>query len=183
MTSNLPVPEWFDVKQIAAKYLEGKDTDAIAKDLGVSRHKLVHYLTKHNPDDWKDAQVIRQIRRMEEAEDEIDSAASQGDYTKAKAYEIQLRSAQWALDKVLTRIYGEQREKPQANPVQININLRRNDVTTQDAAKTVEAVEADVIEQSPNSDQPAAKKKQHMVYVPPSPRPDEILDYPNIGVA
>lgn len=127
MTTNLPAPEWFDPKRIIASYLEGKSTDTIAKEIGVKREKLVHQLTKYAPDDWRDAQAIRQIRRMEEAEDAIDEAAKEGDYQKVKANEAKLRSAQWALEKVLNKIYGEVKEKPQTNAVQININLRRPD--------------------------------------------------------
>ena len=139
MTSNLPAPEWFDAKKIIAQYVEGKDTDTIAKGLGVSRAKLVHQLTIHHPDDWREAQAIRQIRRMEEAEDDIDAAAEAGDYQKAKANEIKLKSAQWAVERVLRRIYGEPREREIVNPVQININLRRDDGARE--TKTINAVD------------------------------------------
>lgn len=113
----LPIPEWFDAQAILAQLVEGKRTEDIAACLNVSRDKLVYFLRTRAPEDWKEAQVIRSVRRKEEAEDEIDAAGDMLELQKAIA---KLKSAQWDLERVCRRIYGEAKE-PTATPVIIQI--------------------------------------------------------------
>lgn len=121
LPQDLPVPEWFDAQAILAQLVEGKRTEDIAACLDVSREKLVYFLRTRAPEDWKEAQVIRSIRRKEEAEDEIDTAGDMLELQKAIA---KLKSAQWDLERVCRRIYGEAKE-PSVAPVVIQIaNLR-----------------------------------------------------------
>jgi transposase-like protein len=120
---NLPVPAWFDPKRIIAEILEGKRTEDIARGLGVSREKLVYHLTTRAPEDWKAAQFLRSLKRKEEAEDEIDAA---DDMLKLNRANAKLKSAQWDLERVCRRIYGDVKEPETMRPVVINIGIDRN---------------------------------------------------------
>lgn len=93
-----------DPKDILLRYLSDESTEVIAKDYGVTRQCLGQYLLRHAEEDWKEAQVARAIARKEKAEDAIETA---DDPLKlAKAREL-LKAAQWDLERVCKRIYGQ----------------------------------------------------------------------------
>jgi hypothetical protein len=118
----LPIPDWFNPKEILTQYVEGKRSEDIAASIGTTPERLGYYLRTRAPKDWQEAQVIRDIRRKEEAEDAIDNAKDMLELNKAQA---KLKSAQWSLERVCRRIYGEVKEQTAERPVQINIHLRR----------------------------------------------------------
>jgi hypothetical protein len=70
--------------------------------------------------------VIRELRRKEEAEDEIDAATDLLTLNKANA---KLKSAQWSLERVCRRIYGETKEPERLQNITINIGIKRQPVT------------------------------------------------------
>lgn len=126
MTENLPAnPSWFDPQKILAQVLEGKRTHDIADELGVSREKLVYFLTTRAPEDWKASQLLRDLKRKEEAEDAIDSAKDALELNKAQA---KLKSAQWSLERVCRRIYGDDAPKDNGSEkvsITLNIGIQR----------------------------------------------------------
>ena len=125
MTKNLPAnPEWFDPQKIMAQILEGKRTHDIAQELGVTREKLVYHLTTKAAEEWKTSQLLRDLRRKEEAEDEIDSAK---DVLELKKAEAKLKSAQWSLERVCRRIYGDYKEPENStgHTIILNLGIRR----------------------------------------------------------
>lgn len=122
--NTLPVPQWFDAQKILMAVVEGKRTEEIATALGTTKDRLSFYLRKHSPEDWKEAQIIRDLRRKEEAEDEIDTADDMLKLSKARE---KLKSAQWSLERVCRRIYGDTKEPEDKRPVSIHIDLRRDD--------------------------------------------------------
>ena len=125
MTENLPTPAWFNAKAVIAQVLEGRETKDIAADLGVTRDKLTYYLLHRTPEDWKEAQVIRAIKRKEEAEQAIDDA---GDIMALNKANSKLKSAQWDLERTCRRIYGDVKPVEAPAAVLVNINLRRDPV-------------------------------------------------------
>lgn len=101
-----------DPKQILLRYLSNESTETIAACYNVTRQALGQYLLRHAEEDWKEAQVARAIARKEKAEDDLELA---DDPLKlAKAREL-LKAAQWDLERVCRRIYGQEQN--------ININL------------------------------------------------------------
>jgi predicted transcriptional regulator len=110
-----------DPKLILQRYLAEETGEQIAKSLGVTRAALSLHMLKHAEAEWKDAQVVKAIRRKEDAEDLLDKATTALELTRARE---QLRSAQWDLERVCRRIYGQDTVPQGANAVQININLR-----------------------------------------------------------
>jgi hypothetical protein len=91
-------------KTILLRYLSDESTSVIAADYGVTRQALGQYLLRHAEEDWKEAQVARAIARKEKAEDSIESA--EDPLQLAKAREL-LKAAQWDLERVCKRIYGQ----------------------------------------------------------------------------
>lgn len=108
---------------ILRRYLSDESTKDIAASYGVTRQALGQFLLKHAEQDWKDAQVARALARKEQAEDMIESAGDA--LSLARAREL-LRAAQWDLERVCRRIYGQDGPPAGVNAVQININLRRD---------------------------------------------------------
>lgn len=170
MTENLPVPEWFNAKAILAQVIEGKTTEEIAKRLGIKRDKLHYFLTTRAPDDWKEAVLIRALRRQDEAENEIDTA---DDMLKLRKAETKLKSAQWNLERVCRRIYGDVKEQPDQPAVMIAISLRRNDDARIETGRTIEPAVVlempEVPEESLPSPLPAPQKVKQVIQIPASP--------------
>ena len=106
-----------DPREVLNRVLNEESTKDIAASFGVTRSALNHWLLANAEDDWKQAQVIRAYKRKEEAEDEMDAASDP--LTLARA-EKRLKAAQWDLERVCRRIYGQ--DAP-AQLAQIIINV------------------------------------------------------------
>jgi sarcosine oxidase delta subunit len=117
---NLPAPAWFDPAKILEQIIAGKRTEDVAKALNVTKDQLVYRLVKNAPEEWQGAQLIRDLRRKEEAEDSIDSA---DDMLKLRKAEAKLKSAQWSLERVCRRIYGDVKEDQSTDKVSITLNI------------------------------------------------------------
>jgi transposase len=107
-------------KDVLERVLNEESTKDIAKSLGVTRSALNQWLLSTAETDWKAAQVIRAHKRKDEAEDEIETAADPLSLARARE---KLRAAQWDLERVCRRIYGQDAPTT-AQAVQINISLR-----------------------------------------------------------
>lgn len=184
MTDSLPVPDWFNPKKILAEYVEGKSTEKIAQSLGVTKPKLVHYLTTRAPEDWKEAVLIRALKRQEEAEEEIDGA---GDHLALRKAEAKLKSAQWNMERVCRKIYGDVKEQPAQQAVQLIINLRRGAEPPETSVYDQPTADAEPAEPLPASlpapaqeAQPEPKKKKGVVISTViEPAKTNLLDYSN----
>ena len=64
--------------------------------------------------------LIKALKRQAEAEDEIDSAT---DLVELRRAEAKLRSAQWNLERVCRRIYGQDAPKEPTEKVNIILNI------------------------------------------------------------
>lgn len=111
-----------DPKEVLDRYLAGATSPEIAKTLGVTKQALSHWLCNVAETEWKQAQFVKAFNRKEEAEALIDSASNPLDLARARE---SLRAAQWDLERVCRRIYGQDAPAALANAVQININLKR----------------------------------------------------------
>ena len=123
-----------DPKQVLQRYLSNESTKDIAATYGVTRQALGQFLLRTAEQEWKDAQVARAIARKEQAEDDLDAmgtkiATADREQRDQLALSLahtreRLRAAQWDLERVCRRIYGQDAPPQGANAVQININLR-----------------------------------------------------------
>lgn len=109
-------------KDILELYLAGQTSPEIAKGLGVTPQALSYWLLSKAEDDWRAAQLVKAITRKDKADELLERADNPLDLTRAREM---LRSAQWDLERVCRRIYGQDQPTGVGNAVQININLRR----------------------------------------------------------
>ena len=123
------------------RYLAGETGPQIAKSLGVTKQALSHWLVRTAEDEWKSAQLVKALTRKDDAEALMDSASNALDLARARE---QLRGAQWDLERVCRRIYGQDQPPAGAAQVAIQINLRRSDATiaVQQEPITVDLTEA-----------------------------------------
>jgi hypothetical protein len=121
---NLAPLKDIDPKEVLERYLSEESTIDIAKSLGVTRSGLNYWLLRTADKEWKSAQVVKALKRKEEAEGEMDTATDA--LTLARARE-RLKAAQWDLERVCRRIYGQDHALTNSSPVQINIGISRND--------------------------------------------------------
>jgi hypothetical protein len=130
---NLPSLRDQDPKTILARYLSDESTKDIAKCYGVTRQALGQYLLKHAESEWKEAQVARAIARKEQAEDDMESIGLRIEgadkdgrdrltLTLSLARE-RLKSAQWDLERVCRRIYGQDVSPDQLGRISITLNI------------------------------------------------------------
>ena len=123
-----------DPKTIIALYLTGQDSSQISRQLGITRQALSQWLLKHSEDDWKTAQHVMAEERKARANDTLDQARDDLEactdiaqttlyLARVRAAEASLKSAQWELERVSRRIYGDLKTEDSAGRVAININL------------------------------------------------------------
>lgn len=139
MTENLPALRETDPKAILERYLSDESTKQIAASFGVTRQALGKYLLAVAETEWKEAQVARAISRKESAEDDLDeikdkiATADKEErdrltLTVSLARE-RLKAAQWDLERVCRRIYGQDVSPDQLGRVSITLNIRGDDAT------------------------------------------------------
>jgi len=120
--ASLPAAELSAVLDRAIEdYGRGISVYAIADALGVEHTTLYRQLVKHRESDWREAKVSRALAELEEAEEQLKTAPDALALTRARE---RCRAAQWQLERLMRRIYGQDVPQ-QAQAVQININLRR----------------------------------------------------------
>ena len=140
---NLHSLQGADPKTVLQRYLSDESTKSIAAGYGVTRQALGQFLLKHAESDWKDAQVARALARKEAAEDQLDAIGSRIQESDAEERlkltlslahaREQLRSAQWDLERVCRRIYGQDAPANIQVPIQINIGIERTKITLAEA--------------------------------------------------
>jgi hypothetical protein len=111
-----------DPKDILERYLGEETSTQIAASYGVTRAALSYFMLKHAEEQWKDAQVTKAMQRKENAEDLLETASNPLDLARAREL---LRAAQWDLERVCRRIYGQDVPPTGGAAVNIQINLRR----------------------------------------------------------
>jgi hypothetical protein len=110
-----------DPKDVLARYLAEETSTEIAKSLGVTKSALSYWLLHKAETEWRSAQVVKALKRKEDAELALESAPNALDLARAREL---LRAAQWDLERVCKRIYGQESIPTGAN-IQINIGIAR----------------------------------------------------------
>lgn len=111
-----------DPKDVLDRYLAGETGPQIAQSLGVTKQALSHWLSNVAEQEWRSAQFVKAFNRKEQADDLIETASNPLDLARAREM---LRSAQWDLERVCRRIYGQD-APPAVAAVQINIGIRKD---------------------------------------------------------
>lgn len=107
--------------QAIERYGAGESVYKIAAELGVEHTTLYRHLVKEREDEWRDAKISRALAELEEAEEELKTGRDGLALTRARE---RCRAAQWHLERLMRRIYGQDSGLAKAQAVQININLR-----------------------------------------------------------
>jgi hypothetical protein len=131
--NNLPALRDTDPKTILQRYLSDESTKDIAASYGVTRQALSKHLLLHAEQEWKDAQVSRAIARKESAEDDLEAIRCKIDMADREERERlsltvvlareRLKSAQWDLERVCRRIYGQDVSPDQLGRISITLNI------------------------------------------------------------
>jgi hypothetical protein len=128
-------------QQTLERYLKGEEIRAISEDFGWSHYTVYSLLFQLCEDAWRDAQVSRAMARHADALAELDGIKTKiNDATNVlevakqrellKVAEVRLKSAQWELERLLRRLYGDSVPQPGGQGViHINIGISREPTT------------------------------------------------------
>lgn len=94
-------------QEVIARYLHGEQVAAMAPEYDTSDVTLYALLLRNHEEEWKDAQIARALARMELNQANLETAADP--LSLARAREL-VRSAQWELERILSRIFGSKQE-------------------------------------------------------------------------
>ena len=122
------------VEAILAHYESGASIYDLAERLGVHNATLYRALKKYRAEDWKEIASARYEAEIEDADKELKSADNPVAVTRARE---RIASARWKLERLDRKNYGQDAPQ-QAQAVQININLRRENAAT---AQSIEVKE------------------------------------------
>ena len=138
-----------DVGDVLTRVLNEESTKDIAASYGVTRSALNQWLLAHAEQEWKTVQVVRASKRKEECEDEFDrisQAIAAADKEERDRLTLslslareKLKAAQWDLERVCRRIYGQEAQQDGVGRVSITLNIGERSATsatyTQDGAQ------------------------------------------------
>ena len=101
------IPIDLDPATVLQRYLTDERTQDIAASYNVTRPALNYWILEKAEESWRKAQIARAISRKEKAEDELEVADHP--LTLARAREV-LRGAQWELERLFSRLFGQKQE-------------------------------------------------------------------------
>lgn len=93
--------------EVISRYLSDERTADIAQSYGIARSRLNQWLLEHAEESWRKAQVARAVTALERAKDGLEEAVDP--LTLARCRE-QLRGAQWELERLYSRLFGQKQE-------------------------------------------------------------------------
>jgi transposase-like protein len=112
-----------DVSPIIQRYLSDETSLQIAQSHGITVQALSDWLLRHHQEEWQRAQVARAIALRDKAEDRLETAADALELARARE---QLKSAQWQLEKLCRRLFGQ--DQPPSTPtMHISIGIARQE--------------------------------------------------------
>jgi len=108
-------------REIASRYLDGEEIGDMATEYGVTRDRLYQILVEGDQDAWRSAQSAKALGAFQDTLKEL-HAAPDG-LSLARARETH-RSAQWQLEKLLRRLYGDDKTAINVNAAgQVSIQI------------------------------------------------------------
>jgi len=124
-------------RELLTGYAQGREVAEMAKDYGVSDVTAYALLIRDHETEWKQAQEGRAVAKRDratkdlldlreqlwEAEKAHDALSLARIREQVRLAEIQAKRAEWELERVFRRIYGEEKDASDASRIAININL------------------------------------------------------------
>lgn len=122
--ANLPAERRTEIAlSVLTRYINGEQVADMAPEYGVSDVTIYALLLRDHEDDWKEVQRARAMARLERSQKELETAPDALSLARARE---RVRSAQWELERLLRRLYGQDAAQAVGSAVHININLRRS---------------------------------------------------------
>ena len=143
---NLPAERRAEIAdQVLDRYMQGEQVANMASEYETSDVTIYALLLRERQDDWAAIQQARALARLERAQEQLRTAPDA--LSLARAREL-VRSAQWELERLLRRLYGqEQQMNVSAIQVTIGSDLRGNAVAQQ-AEKVLKNQRGDLADSS-----------------------------------
>jgi hypothetical protein len=104
-------------REVLEGYMQGKQVADMSGKYGVSDVTIYALLLREHEEAWVDIQKARALARMERAINELEVAPDALSLARARE---KVRSAQWELERLIRRLYGQDRE--------INVNVTVGDL-------------------------------------------------------
>ena len=110
----------FSTQDVIKRLIAGESTKDIAASAGVTRQGLAWWMRRRSEEDWRQALIVRALERKEQADEDLDAARDPLGLARARE---QLRSAQWDLERLLTKLFGVKQEVTgkDGGPLQVQI--------------------------------------------------------------
>ena len=108
-------------EEVLARYIHGEQVAAIAPEYETSDVTLYALLLKDHQPEWVSAQTARALARLERHQEEL--VMAQDPLSLARAREL-VRSAQWELERLLSRLYGVKQEVTHTLKPEFNVILK-----------------------------------------------------------
>lgn len=119
--ANLPVERRAEIaKDVLTRYINGEQVAQMAPDYGVSDVTIYALLLREHETEWKEIQRARALARLERAQDKVEKAPDALSLARARE---EVRSAQWELERLLRRIYGQDHQANESGRVSITLNI------------------------------------------------------------
>jgi hypothetical protein len=105
--------------EVMGRYLMGEQVADMAIEYETSDVTIYALLLREHEGEWKEVQTARALARLERFKNEVveakdamrvapDALSLARERDRAKACEILMRSAQWELERLLSRLYGQE---------------------------------------------------------------------------
>ena len=117
-------------QQVLDRYMKGEQVADMAPEFGTSDVTLYAVLLREHQDQWKEVQTARALARLERSQHKLNTASDQLSLARARE---EVRAAQWELERLLRRLYGQDAPANIQVPIQINIGITRHENSTEPA--------------------------------------------------
>ncbi|MCR4298098.1 MAG: hypothetical protein NUV75_04985, partial [Gallionella sp.] len=108
-------------RMLASRYLDGEDIASLAVEYDVTRDRLYQILVEGDSDAWRSAQSAKALTAFQDTKEQLESAPD--GLSLARARELH-KSAQWQLEKLLRRLYGDDKTAINVNAAgQVSIQI------------------------------------------------------------
>ena len=111
------------VNSVFERYQDGAEIVELAAEVGISHQRMYRMLIETNAEQWKAVQSSRALVQFQETYEELSAANDAVAIARAREKH---RSAQWQLEKLLRRLYGDDKAL-------ININIDHRSIELREA--------------------------------------------------
>lgn len=118
---NLPAERRAEIAEsVLTRYINGEQVAAMAPDYGVSDVTIYALLLREHEADWKEVQRARALARLEKAQGEMETAPDALSLARARE---RVKAAQWELERLLRRLYGQDAQAEAGAGISITLNI------------------------------------------------------------